>query len=87
MHAGGNPCTLTATASLDNSERDKLALQLQCGSITCRPTSPFRCENIHDELAIGKSIHKINELDIVTSIYSIQTAKPKLYEKEDLYPM
>ena len=59
MHAGGNPCTLTASASLDMNGRDKLALQLQCGSITCRQTPSFRCNNIHDELAIGKSIHKL----------------------------
>ena len=53
MHVGGNPCTLTATANLDNKKRDLLALQLQCGSITCQ-TSQFRCINIHDELNIGK---------------------------------
>ena len=58
MDAGGNPCTLTATASLNNNQQDLLALQLQCGSIRCSQTRSFRCDNIHDELAIRKSMCK-----------------------------
>lgn len=55
IHVGGNQCTLTAVASLNNNEQDKLALQLQCGSIIC-PSQPKPlgvCDNIHDQLAIG----------------------------------
>ena len=54
MHAGGNPCTLRAIVNIDKDEQDKLALQLQCGSITCPRTSSFLCNSIHDELNIGK---------------------------------
>ena len=55
MLAGSNLCTLRATASLDNNRNDRLELVLQCGTTTCSPPK-FRCDGIHDGLAIGKLI-------------------------------
>ena len=65
-------------------QQDRLTLQLQCGSIICPQTSS-RCNNIHDELNIGKLIYKQLAVIIILSFYRL--FNEKLSDREDLYSL
>ena len=71
MYAGGNPCTLTATASLDKHGNDRLELLLECGSTSCSPPR-FQCDDIHDGLSIGK-------LTMICTLMSYKTVMDHIY--------
>ena len=87
MNAGGDPCTLRAIANIGmgNRQQDRLALELQCGSITCPQASPSSCNDIHDALNIGKLIYKQLAVIIILSFYRL--FNEKLSDREDLYSL